>query len=143
METTARLWGARVLVALVLCSNLFAAVNYLIAPQRFAPGFELDGEAGRVAVLGVGLLFLMWQVPYLFAISHPYNQHNALLQACIMQAIGLIGETAILLTIPAAYQVLRSSILRFIWFDAAGLLLLIIALTLTSKKRKKRRKNEL
>ena len=76
---------------------------------------------------GYGILFLMWQVPYIFALLHPARFCVSLLQALIMQAIGLIGESILLSTIPANFQLLRGSILRFIIFDGAGVLILLTA----------------
>jgi hypothetical protein len=49
-----------------------------------------------------------------------------------MQAVGLIGESLLLRTIPIENSVLRSSILRFIWFDGGGLVLLIVAYILVT-----------
>jgi len=69
----------------------------------------------------------MWQVPYVFALIHPLSNHRSLIEAVLMQAIGLVGETLLLRSIPAAHTVLRASVLRYVIFDAGGLLLLIIA----------------
>jgi hypothetical protein len=48
-----------------------------------------------------------------------------------MQAVGFIGESILWINIDAIHQVLRTSILRFIIFDGAGLLLLMFAFILT------------
>ena len=89
--------------------------------------YELSGEVGRVVMIGYGILFLMWQVPYFFALANPVKHKISLNQANLMQAIGLIGETLLLRTIPAEFAILRSSVTRFIIFDAVGLVFLIIA----------------
>jgi hypothetical protein len=47
-----------------------------------------------------------------------------------MQFIGVLGESLILVSIPLGYSVLHTSILRFITFDAAGVILLIGAVLL-------------
>jgi hypothetical protein len=44
-----------------------------------------------------------------------------------MQGIGLAGETLLLRSIPGTHVSLRASILRFVIFDAVGLLLLLFA----------------
>jgi hypothetical protein len=75
----------------------------------------------------MGILFLMWNVPYAFALWHPLRFRVSLLSAVIMQAIGAAGETVLLLTFPPGYALLKSSVLRFIIFDTAGLVMLIIA----------------
>jgi len=75
----------------------------------------------------MGLLFLMWQVPYIVALINPLKHQLSLLEALMMQALGVIGETIILLRIPLQYATLRASITRFLVFDAAGLALLALA----------------
>ncbi len=97
-------------------------------------GYELSGEVGRVVIIGYGILFLMWQVPYFFALYQPRRFRVSLIQANMMQAIGFIGETLLFRTIPLEHRVLRGSILRFIYFDGGGLVLLIIALLLVSNR---------
>jgi hypothetical protein len=97
---------------------------FLMAPDTYALGFELSGEAGAAAVRGIGLLFLMWNVPYAVAFWHPVRHRISLYEALAMQAIGLLGESLIFLSLPATHLAARASIARFIAFDAAGLLLL-------------------
>jgi hypothetical protein len=82
------------------------------------------------------VLFVMWNVPYLVALWHPRRNRVSLWEALVMQLIGLIGESAILLFLPAGYAVLRASILRFIAFDAAGVVMLGAALLLTRNQSK-------
>ena len=50
-----------------------------------------------------------------------------------MQAIGLLGETLIYFNLASTHSILRGSILRFIWFDSAGLVLLSLAFLLVRK----------
>ena len=128
-----RLWLARLAIAIVTGWNLQAAVAFFLAPGRFAPGFELSGLPGEAAIRGMSVLFVMWNVPYLVALWHPQRYKFSLWQALIMQMIGVLGEGYIYLWLPAAYAVLRSSILRFMAFDMAGLFLLVVALLLSRK----------
>ncbi len=123
----ARLLLPRVLIFLVLAMNLQCALTYILDPLPYIAPFELSGEPGRAAVIGIGILFVMWQVPYGFALVHPLRNRRSLLEAVLMQAIGLVGETLLLGSIPLAHPALRASILQFIIFDASGLLLLIMA----------------
>ena len=125
----ARLLLPRVLIFLVLAMNLQCALTYIFNPLPYVAPFELSGEPGRAAVIGIGILFVMWQVPYVYALIHPLRNRRSLVEAVLMQTIGLIGETLLLRTIPSAHVTLRASILRFIVFDAGGLLLLIVAAT--------------
>ncbi|MCX7754373.1 MAG: hypothetical protein N2117_03895 [Anaerolineales bacterium] len=122
------LWLARGLILPVTAWNLQAATVFFLWPERFAPSFLLEGIPGAVAVRGVGLLFLMWNVPYLAALWQPVRNRLALQLAALMQAVGLMGETYILTTLTPEYSVLAAAIMRFIVFDAAGLLLLLGAL---------------
>ena len=122
-----RIWTSRLLIAIVTAWNLQAAVIFIIAPQSFVHAYELSGVAGEAAVRGVGVLFLMWSVPYVFAVIHPTRYRLGLVSAMLMQLIGLIGESYILSTLPLDHMMLRSSIFRFIVFDGVGLLLLITA----------------
>jgi hypothetical protein len=132
-----RLWITRLLIVFVAAWNVQAAVQFIGWPARFVGAYELSGAAGEAAVRGVGVLFLMWNLPYLVAAFHPTHFRLALSLSVGMQAIGLIGEIYILSTLMADHALLRTSILRFIAFDAAGLLLLLLAWALTQYPRSK------
>lgn len=133
-----RLLLPRVLILLVLMMNLQCALAYIFDPLPYVAPFELSGEPGRAAVIGIGILFLMWQVPYVVALIHPQRNFRSLLEALLMQGIGLVGEALLLRSIPLAHPTLRTSILRFIIFDAGGLLLLIVAFAYTFRVLKSR-----
>lgn len=124
MSEKSRLWLARGLIGLVTAWNLQAALVFILWPGRFTSGFELAGVPGAAAVRGTGILFLMWNVPYLVALWHPRRYRLALGMALAMQSIGLVGESLILATLPGGHVLLRASIIRFITFDGGGLLLL-------------------
>jgi len=121
------LWPARGLIALVTAWNLQAALVFILWPERYAPGFELTGVPGAAAVRGTGILFLMWNVPYLVALWNPRKCRLVLGMALAMQLIGLVGEILILFTLPDGHVLLRTSITRFIAFDASGLMFLVVA----------------
>lgn len=125
-----QVWAARLLIFIVLFFNLQAAFLFMLSPESFVPAFQLEGVPGRVAVVGTGILFLMWQVPYIFAVAHPVRFKVSLWQALIMQLIGVVGESLLLAQIPIEYAQLRNSILRFILFDAGGVVFLFIAVGL-------------
>jgi hypothetical protein len=126
-----RIWLARLLIALVVGWNLQAAFAFLTHPAFSASAFELSGVPGAAAVEGMAVLFVMWNVPYLVACWQPRRQRIALWEALVMQALGVLGETFILLDLPAGHTLLAGSLLRFIAFDAAGLPILGAALLLT------------
>ncbi len=121
-------WLAQCLILLVTAWNLQAALAFMLQPESFAPSFMLSGVPGAAAVRGVGLLFVMWNVPYLVALWNPQKYFLALKLAVVMQAIGLIGESYILSTLTAEYATLAAAITRFVVFDGIGLLLLTAAL---------------
>lgn len=129
---------ARILIGIVTLLNLQAAFQFMIWPSKYAPGFELGGSAGDAVIRGMGLLFLMWNIPYLFAVTDPVRRFVSLVEAVIMQAIGVFGESALLLTLKGEHPQIHASVLRFILFDGAGLVLLLIALTLVIRFRRSR-----
>ena len=120
-----RLNISRLLSGLVLLINLQSAFTYLLWPERYAPGFEMTGDIGAAMVRGMGVLFVMWNVPYVVALWNPVRYHIALYIAIAMQVIGLVGETWIYLSLPTVHATARASIMRFIIFDALGLLALL------------------
>ena len=128
---TIRIWGARFLIGIVIFFNLECALAFIWAPHFYMSGFELSGIPGKAMVQGLGILFLMWNIPYIFALISPITNRLSLHEAQVMQAIGLIGESLIFATLPPGFQVLRSSALRFILFDGFGLLALLWAAWLT------------
>lgn len=125
-----RLWIARILIGIVFFWNVQCAILFLAEPDVFAPSFELSGVSGRVMIQALGLLFLMWNVPYGFALFDPIRHNASLFQAMVMQLIGLGGETAFYFMIPAGHFILQSSGLRFIIFDGLGLIGLALAMGL-------------
>jgi hypothetical protein len=125
-----RLTISRCLIAAVVLVNLQCAILFLIKPEIFLSAFELSGIPGAAAIRGIGLLFLMWNVPYLVAFYNPIRNKAALYEAIVMQTIGLLGESTIYASLPLVHAQLRDSITRFILFDASGWVALIAALYL-------------
>lgn len=128
---TTRLWVGRLLIGIVLLWNVQCAAAFMIVPATYAPGFELSGAAGAAAVRGIGLLFLMWNVPYAVALWHPVRQRVSLYEAVAMQTIGLIGESLILWSLAGGHSPAAANVARFIAFDGAGLVLLLLAAWVT------------
>ncbi|BBB49726.1 hypothetical protein [Pelolinea submarina] len=137
--TTQRLWLSRLLIGAVLFFNLQCALAFLADPAAYMAGFGLSGAAGAGMIRGMGLLFVMWNVPYIFACLNPLKHRTSLIEANIMQAIGLIGETWILFSSDYQNPLITVSVMRFIVFDGGGLVLLLIAYFLTTKRGKKNR----
>jgi hypothetical protein len=118
---------ARGLIGLVILVNLQCAALFLLAPGRFSPGFQLSGYVGDAVIRGFGVLFLMWNIPYVVALWHPIRHWVSLLEAVAMQFIGVVGESLIYSSVPGNLVILRSSLIRFITFDLLGLLALLAA----------------
>ena len=126
-----KIWTARLFIAIVAFFNLQCAVVFLLFPQSFSGGFELNGVQGQVMVRGMGILFLMWNVPYIVALTHPVRRLLSVWEAVVMQLIGVMGETLVYIFLPEGHAVLRATALRFIAFDGGGLVVLLAALWLT------------
>lgn len=120
-------WFSRLLIGLVFFFNVQCAVVFLIWPDAFSPGFGLTGAIGAGVVRGMGILFLMWNVPYGVALTDPLRRRNSLMEAVAMQVIGLVGETLLLATFPPGYDLIRATMERFILFDGFGLVALLLA----------------
>ena len=87
---------SRVLIGFVFLVNMHCAAAFLFDPAAYMHGFGLDSIVGEQMVRALGLLFVMWNVPYAFALADPLKHRVSLVEALIMQGIGLFGETAIL-----------------------------------------------
>jgi hypothetical protein len=124
-------WLARLLIGLVFFFNVQCAVAFLAFPQLYAQRFELSGAPGEGMLRALGLLFLMWNVPYAVALWNPARQRTALLEAVVMQSIGVAGETLLLVTFPAGHAAIQASVERFILFDGSGLVALLLAARIT------------
>jgi len=126
---------ARILIGLVFFVNIQAGFDFYFHPQKYSYAYELIGIPGNIAISGFGLLFLMWNIPYAFALWNPYKHRISLIQALLMQLIGCIGEIALYFRIPEnQFLLLRSSLLRFILFDSVGFLLLVFASLIIKNK---------
>jgi hypothetical protein len=127
---TRGLWLARGLIGVVLFFNVQCALVFLLWPNSYTASFELIGTPGRLMVQGMGLLFLMWNVPYAMAIMNPVLRKTSLFEAVIMQTIGVVGESLLLISLPMGHPVLRTTALRFIAFDGIGLFFLLCSVSL-------------
>ncbi|PKN87885.1 MAG: hypothetical protein CVU46_02765 [Chloroflexi bacterium HGW-Chloroflexi-8] len=117
-----------ILISLVCVVNIQAGLDFYFRPELYTSGYELIGMPGQIAISGFGILFIMWNIPYIYALWNPIKNKAFLVQAIWMQFIGCFGETTLLFRLPEnSYLQLRSSILRFVIFDSIGLLLLILS----------------
>jgi hypothetical protein len=124
------LWLARLVLAVVFFFNVTCALAFIAGPAAYAASFEVSGVAGEVLTRGIGILFLMWNATYPLAMWNPYRYRWLFLIVIAQQAIGLGGETWMLLTLPPGHPVLATTGWRFIAFDGGGFLAMLAAFTL-------------
>jgi hypothetical protein len=113
---------ARLVVGLVFAMNVSCALAFLLRPGDYAAGFELDGPAGRIAVQGFGLLFLMWNATYPLVLVDPARHRAMFAVVLAQQALGVFGESWLLWTLPPGHHALWQTGLRFVIFDGLGLI---------------------
>lgn len=119
------LWLARGALAAVFTSNVSCAVLFLLWPERYAASFEVSGVSGETLVRGLGILFLMWNATYPLTFWSPWRYRHMFLVLITQQAIGLIGESVVTLTLPSGHPTLITTGRRFIIFDGLSLLVLV------------------
>lgn len=120
-------WFCRMAYAVVFVLNVQCALSFCIVPDQFMGAYELSGTAGRAAVQGIGIAFLMWNATYPPVIASPQRFRSLAVVVLVQQAIGLVGESLLRASLPVQNGVLAESITRFIWFDGAGLILMAAA----------------
>jgi hypothetical protein len=149
------IWASRIVVLAVFIINVQCAVSFLIWPGDAASAYGLSGIGGQAAVCGIAVAFLMWNVTYPLVILWPQKNVKLFVIVLIQQAVGLVGELAILASVLAQASgqgvsgadyaqctQLASGITRFIAFDAAGLVLMAAAfvfLVLTHRRSRPQR----
>ncbi len=124
------LWLARLVLTVVFFFNVSCALAFIARPEAYAPGFEVSGIPGEALVRGMGFLFLMWNVTYPLAIWNPWRYRWLFLIIIAQQAIGLAGETWMLLTLPPGHISLAATGYRFIAFDGGGFVAMLVAFAL-------------
>ena len=128
----------RIAFTLVFLLNVQCALQFIFTPEGFAPSYELSGVPGIIATQGMGITFLMWNVTYPAFIVAPKRFKVLGYVILAQQAVGLVGESCLLLGLPAGHALLSASILRFIIFDGIGLVIMAVAFILLCKTLKAR-----
>lgn len=124
----------QLVVGVIFLINISCAVVFILQPQKYMGGFEISGDQGRVLVQALGILFLMWNVTYPPVIFNPMKHMTLFRIIIFQQAIGVIGESWLMLSLPTGHTALRATGLRFIFFDGLGLVLMLLAYLLMIKK---------
>jgi len=120
-------WVTRAAVGAVFLMNVWCAVTFLGWPENFTTSFEIGGAPGRAIIQAFGILFLMWNATYPAVIWRPRTQHVLFAVVLGQQAIGLVGETWLVLSLAPGHAVLWATGMRFIFFDGGGLALMLLA----------------
>jgi len=126
-------WVARALVLAVFVINIMCALSFILFPELSVDAYQLAGAGlpGAVAIQGIGITFLMWNATYPLVIVNPSKFWVLFIIVIAQQIIGLVGELILYFSLPAGYAMLSASIMRFVVFDAIGLVLLLLALVLS------------
>jgi hypothetical protein len=112
------------IVGMVFILNISCAFAFINQPEKYMWGFEIGGVQGRLVVQALGILFLMWNTTYPLVIINPLKQKTLFGVVVLQQAIGFIGESWLMTTLPAGHQAIRLTVMRFIYFDGVGLILM-------------------
>ena len=114
--------------------NVQCALQFILWPEAYTAAYQVEGASAIAMVRTVGICFLMWNATYPPVIVRP-DRYRVLFGVVIaQQTIGLVGESLLLASLGPGLEVLAGSVIRFIAFDAAGLVLLAIAFALTHQK---------
>jgi hypothetical protein len=124
-------WFARIAVLVVFVLNVMCAVQFIAWPESYAPAYGLPATPESAAmVAGLGVAFLMWNVTYPAVIVNPTRFRALFIVVLIQQAVGLVGESCIWANLVGqglGNSLMAAGILRFVVFDAGGLVLMLVA----------------
>ena len=130
-------WFARIAVLAVFFLNVMCAVQFIAWPEAYAPAYGLPPTPeSHAMVAGLGVAFLMWNATYPAVIANPVRFRALYVVVLVQQAIGLAGETWIWLRLSAqglAASQMAGGIMRFIAFDAGGLVLMLLAFAVLAR----------
>ena len=98
-------------------------------PKPAVYGLPATEESGAM-VAGLGVAFLMWNATYPAVIISPRRFRALYVVVLFQQLIGLVGESCILAHLVGAglgSSLMAAGIMRFVVFDAGGLVLMLVA----------------
>lgn len=119
-------WICRICFTIVFIVNIHCAISFIVDPGPYAWNFGLRGDSGNFAVRGLGIAFLMWNATYPVFVAFPNRFKVVGGIVLAQQIIGLIGESLLLSYLPAASFLFAASIMRFVYFDAFGLVIMAV-----------------
>ena len=136
-RTDAAAIAVRICFCVVFLLNIQCALGFALFPGYYVASYQLEGPAGLAAIRGIGVAFLMWNATYPAFIVAPRRFRVLGWVVIAQQLIGLVGESLILASVASVsgMELLCSSILRFIVFDGAGLVIMGISFAVLLKSR--------
>ena len=126
-----REWIARLLVLVVFVVNVQCALQFVLWPWDYVGAYQLEGASAEAVVRSIGICFLMWNTTYPPVIVRPERYRMLFGVVIAQQLVGLVGESLLYLSLGPELPILASSVMRFIVFDGAGLVLLAVAFAFT------------
>jgi hypothetical protein len=129
-------WLARIAVLIVFILNVMCAIQFIADPMRNAAAYGLPATQESAAmVAGLGVAFLMWNVTYPAVICSPRRFRALYVVVLIQQLVGLVGESFIwwrLIDAGLGSGLMAAGIMRFVVFDAGGLIIMLAAFIVLS-----------
>lgn len=130
-KVTWRVWTARMLVFAVFACNMECIFQFIAHPGSAVGAYQLSGAGAEPVARSIGIAFLLWNCTYPPVIAKPDRFRSLFAVVLVQQAVGLVMESWLLTTLGPDQQVLAGSIVRFICFDAPGLVLMAVGFFLT------------
>ena len=113
--------------------NVQCALQFVLWPEAYTAAYQLQGASACVIVQSFGICFLMWNATYPPVIVRPDRYRVLFGVVLAQQTIGLVGESMLFVGLGPGLEQLSASVMRFIMFDAAGLVALAVAFALAHR----------
>ena len=126
-----RLWFARILILFVFACNMECVYSFMVHPEDAIAAYQLAGLGAEPVARSIGISFLLWNCTYPLPIYKPDRYRTVFGIVVFQQAIALILEIWLLFTLGPEQHILADAIIKFIRFDAPGIVFLSLAYYLT------------
>ena len=128
---TWRLWVARIFIFAVFACNMQCVYSFTVHPEDAIAAYQLAGLGAEPVARSIGISFLLWNCTYPLPIFKPDRYRTIFGIVVFQQAIALLLEIWLLFTLGPEQQILANAIIKFIRFDAPGIVLLGLAFFLS------------
>lgn len=126
-----RLWVARIFIFAVFACNMQCVYSFMVHPEDAIAAYQLAGLGAEPVARSIGISFLLWNCTYPLPIFKPDRYRTIFGIVVFQQAIALLLEIWLLFTLGPEQQILANAIIKFIRFDAPGIVLLGLAFFLS------------